>query len=123
MFFTKFHSPDKIRFYKFDYNIVREVQSSLKIDGKGYKQISAVCSDGKIRPVMLRKYQKGYYLRGYVNVRNIAIMGWVDTSNFANKFSNVGIIFFQDPNSINKDELPEWYIPSYTMPARKKDIR
>lgn len=113
------------RKYLFDRKTVVDVLGSLKFDKNGnYKSIKAVCSDGKIRVVMLYKRQRGYYLRGYVCTnRDINLMGIVDTSRATSKFTNVGSMFIHDHSSINADFLPNWTIPGWVLPGRVDDIR
>lgn len=114
----------KNRKYTFEGDVCEEVLSSLKFNKKGYHSIKAVCSDGVIRTVYLNQKQKGIYLRGLLYVyRNKEISGWVDTTEFAKRFSNVGIVFFADPTNINADLLPNWCIPGWNLPAKVNDIR
>jgi len=113
--YAKYTYQTKRRYF-FPEDVCLDVMSSLKRNGHKYMSMKAVCSDGVIRKVHLKSHQSGYFLEGYVVMHiHFKVRGFVDTTKIANQFTNAGAVFFVHPDAINKDLLPWWQIPAWTM--------
>lgn len=130
MAFWKLQTVAKFRRYKFADHICAEVLQSMqfKKDGSLYK-MKAVCSDGVIRSIRFdHKKQKKALLEGYVQLRfnytmTTDVYGYVDTSDFAKKLTNVGVAFIHYNTTTQWGMLPSWQVPGWSMPGRVAEIR